>query len=394
MRHVLRLLLPILLAAGPAMAFEDPPVVSAESVLGAQARGPNYTVESEVGSDGLLRLFQMRTAFGTYDIAGEGLMRERIREMAALRKLQAMSESDVFVKSLGQAAAAPLKFGSDLITAPGATLKRSASGLANMFDRVGSAMSNESANRDSVAGSVLGVDSARRQLAVQLGVDPYTDFPPLSAKLQDIATASAFGGLSMKGLMMAIPGGAGVVVSSASTADTIRSTLAEKTSSQIVDKVRGTLARLKVPGATIARFVDNRVYTPTDLLLMSEALAKLKSANSGLFLARAAEASTREEAYFQRRRAILLASNAKSLGIGPFVGVGGFPLNRLSDGRLIALFPLDELAWTERVATLFNRVQGIGGAGGGAPVLALTGTVTPMAEAEIMKLGWTIERLR
>ena len=44
-------------------------------------------------------------------------MRERIREMAALRKLQAMSESDVFVKSLGQAAAAPLKFGADLITA-------------------------------------------------------------------------------------------------------------------------------------------------------------------------------------------------------------------------------------------------------------------------------------
>ena len=163
-------------------------------------------------------------------------------------------------------------------------------------------------------------------------MDPYTEFPPLSAKLQDIATASAFGGLSMKGLMMAIPGGAGVVVSSASTADTIRSTLAEKTSSQIVEKVRGTLARLKVPGATIARFVDKPDLYANGPAVISDALAKLKAANSALFLARAGEAATREEAYFQRRSAILLASNAKSLGIGPFVGVGGFPLNRLADG--------------------------------------------------------------
>src|SRR5690242_19904562 len=114
---------------GPALAFESPPVTTAEAVLGAQAKGPNYTVEPEVRSDGLLRLFQMHTAYGTFDIAGEALMRERIREMAALRKLQAMSESDVFVKSLGQAAAAPLKFGADLITDPSQTLKRSASGL-------------------------------------------------------------------------------------------------------------------------------------------------------------------------------------------------------------------------------------------------------------------------
>ena len=61
MRHVLRLLLPDPARwQAPAMAFEDPPVVSASRVLGAQARGPNYTVEPEVGSDGLLRLFQMQ----------------------------------------------------------------------------------------------------------------------------------------------------------------------------------------------------------------------------------------------------------------------------------------------------------------------------------------------
>ena len=71
MRRVLGLLLPIRPAASPAMAFEDPPVVTAEP-CSARRPGPNYTVEPEVGSDGLLRLFQMRTAFGTFDVAGEG----------------------------------------------------------------------------------------------------------------------------------------------------------------------------------------------------------------------------------------------------------------------------------------------------------------------------------
>ena len=185
-----------------------------------------------------------------------------------------------------------------------------------------------------------------------------------------------------------------MVVSSASTADTVRSTLAEKTSSQVLDKVRGTLARLKVPGRSIALFVDNRLYTPADLLIISELLAKLKAPNSALFIAKAGEAATRDEAYFQRRRAMLLASNAKTLGIGAFVGIGGFPLNRMADGRLWRLFPLDELAWTERVANLFNRTQGIAGAGGRRSRAGADGVGDPMAEAEIRQLGWTIETVR
>jgi hypothetical protein len=310
-----------------------------------------------------------------------------------------MSESDVFLKSLGQTAAAPLRFGADLITDPAKTLRKSASGIANMFDRVGAGITNNNANRDSVAGSVLGVDSARRALAIQLGVDPYTDFPPLAAKLHDVATASALGGLSMKGLMMVIPGGAGVAVSSASTADTIRGTLAEKTSSQIVELVTASLQRQKVPAAVIGRFVQNRLYTPTDLLLISDSLSRLKAPNTSLFVTRAAEAATREEAYFQRRRAVLLAANAKSMGIGAFVAVGGFPLNKLADGRLLALFPLDEVAWTERVAQALDKATTAARAmpaapDGAKPVLALTGTLTPMADSEIQALGWTVERLR
>lgn len=386
-------LLAFTFSPAPASAFEDPPVAKAEDLLGARASGPNYRVDPEVRSDGLLHLYDLQTRFGTFEIAGDDLLKVRLQELAALRKLQAMSESDVFAKSLGQAAAAPLRFGADLLTSPGATLKRSASGVANMFDRIGTGISNNGASRDNVVTSVLGVDSARRALAVQLGVDPYTDFAPLATKLNDVATAAALGGLSMKGLMMAIPGGAGIAVGSASTANTVTGLLAEKTSAQVVDIVVTDLQRLGVSPALAQRLVQNRAYTPADLLVISKSLGRLKAGGTQLFVARAADAASRDEAFFQRRRAELLAANAKTLGIGSFVMVGNFPLNRLADGRLLALFPLDEVAWTERVAQAFTRAGQATSGGTAAPVLAITGSLTPMAREEIGRLGWTIQHV-
>jgi hypothetical protein len=48
----------------------------------------------------------LRTRYGAFDVDGEDL----IRELHALRKLQAMSESNVFLQAAGKAAQAPLAF--------------------------------------------------------------------------------------------------------------------------------------------------------------------------------------------------------------------------------------------------------------------------------------------
>ncbi len=387
-------LLPLLgVAPARAEVFEEPVTRAVEAVLGAEASGENYRVDLEVRSDGLMHLFVLHTAFGSFDVAGDDLMRIRIRELAALRTLAAMSESDVFVSSLARSAAAPLEFGADLIKDPGATLKKSASGVANMFARIGANIENRRANRDNVGTSVLGIDSARRALAVQLGVDPYTDFAPLSEKLGEVAAASAVGGLTMKGLLMIIPGGAGVAMSSASTADTIRGTLSEKTSAQVIELVLAKLGRAGVPAPLAGQLVHNRAYSPADLLIMAEALAALRAGNTGLFVGRAALASTREEAVFQRRRAQLLAQNANEMGIGAFVDVGGFPLNRRKDGRLIALFPFDDVSWTPRVADGFARMAAAAAGEKARPIIALTGTATPMAQEGIAAKGWTLTQL-
>lgn len=387
------------LSAAPrsAAAFETPQDGTAAAYLGEAAQGPGYTVDPAVPSDGFLRTFTIDTSYGPFRIHGVELTRERVRELGALHRLDRMSESDVFTKSLGEAALAPVRFGADLVTKPGETINRTFSGIGRMFNRIEAAAENRSSNRDSVAGGLIGTDAARRQLAVELGVDPYTDFQPLAQRLDAVARAAALGGLSMKAVFMAVPGTGGTIVSSASTAGSVQATLRDKTSAQIVQQVRSTLQRLKVSAATSAQLVGNRLYTPADLLIMTNALARLKAGNTELFVARAAQADTRDVAFFQRRRAELLAERSAELGgIVEFVSAGTFPLNRTRDGTIVAVFPLDDVTWTETSARAFTNVTGhlrmLGNQQ--APVLATTAAVTPLADEELRKLGWTIVPLK
>lgn len=374
-----------------AQDFEQPPDTPVSQVLGAQASGSNYSVADPVYSDGLMHNFTLQTNYGSFQVSGDAMMRDRLREMNALASLEAMSKSDVFLKSLGQSAKAPITFGKNLVNDPDATMKRAASGVSRMFDRVGTGIKNRNASRDTTMGSILGVAAAQRQIAVQLGVDPYTDFPPLAQALNDIATASAMGGLSIKALTMAIPGGIGVAVGSSSAVENITTALAEKTSAEIVETVKARLAALRVPPDVADRLVQNRVYSPADLLVMAEMLAALNAEGTVIFVSRAADAATRDEAVFQRVRARLLAEQGAALGIRAFVDVGGFPLNRLADGRILALFPFDEVAWTGSVGTTFEQAARAMPPDSGMPLLVVTGHLTDLARINIGKAGWTVQ---
>lgn len=381
-------------ASGFASAAEEPGPTTATAVLGSAVNGPGYTIDPAVGSDGFMHRYHLRTSRGHFDVVGDRLMRVRLSEVAATRRLQAMSQSDAFKRSFASAATAPVRFGANLLDDPGATVRGSISGIANMFDRAGSAVANIGSSRDGVGSSLLGIDVARRQLAYELGVDPYTDFPPLATALSDMARAMAGGTLTVKALTMAVPGAAGMVVSASSTSTSSRELLRDRTSSQIIEHVRQVLGGLAVPAGVTARFVDNRNYTPTDLLIIATALRDLRARNSAIFVARAAEAVARDEAFFQRSRAELLAAQGRELGLTEFVSVAGFPLNLARDRRVVAVFPFDILAWTERAENAFKAASVELSRTGNGAVLATTGKISPLAQQELGKLGWTLQLIK
>ena len=383
----------------PLAAFEVPKERNAATYLGAPMQGNNYHVAAKVRSDGNMFIFVVDTKYGKYQVDGIELTRVFIRELNALDVLEKISQSETFANSLGRSVTAPIRYGANLIADPVTTVKNSLSGVANMFDRASASLSDPKFDRATTTDSLLGIDDARRELAVSLGVDPYTNFPPLAQKLTDVASAAAAGGLTVKAALAVIPGGAAVMaVSGVSTIEGAAETLRDKTSAQIAQEVKATLLRLSVPPNMISRFVTNTAYTPTDLLLTSRALARLNASNTQVFINRAAATNSRSVGFFERRRAELLAERGQELGgIADFINAGGFALNRTHAGNIVALFPCDDIAWTaitEKAATAITNDLRHNGTAGRKLILATNGGVTPIATREFQKLGWQVVQLR
>ncbi len=111
----------------------------------------------------------------------------------------------------------------------------------------------------------------------------------------------------------------------------------------------------------------------------------------------AADAGTRNTAFYQRLRAQILAARSTELGgIASFVTIAGQPINVTRSGRIVAAFTFDDITWTEVQQRTFSAasVEIHRRNPGMAPVLATTGAVTPMAALAISKLGWKIVQLK
>jgi hypothetical protein len=278
-------------AQATADGLEVPKPAPAAKYLGAAMTSPNYTVGPSARSDGIMRIFKVETRYGKYEFDGVEFTKLRLREIEATATLEKMSKSDAWIKSFGNAAVAPLKFGVSFVTNPAEAINRSASGIANMFDRAGAALGNQKSSRDNMADSLLGVSDAQRQLAIQLNVDPYTDFAPLQNRLQEMSRVMAGGQLTVKAGLAAVTGGIGMGISAASGMEAAKDTLRDKTAAQVIAEVRGTLISLSVPETTVNRLIENQHYTPSFLLVMSRALAQLKAQNTAAFVERAADAT-------------------------------------------------------------------------------------------------------
>jgi hypothetical protein len=319
-------------------ALELPKPQPVEKYLGKSAAGANYTVKPIVRSDGVMRIFDVDTPYGKFAFDGVEFTKLRLHELDAVAAIEKMSQSEAFGQAFGRAALGPIKFGADLITKPVDTVERSLSGIGNMFDRIGAGL-NTRADRDNVVESLLGVSDTQRELAVSLDVDPYSDFPPLAQRLKEMADIMAGGGLPVRAGLSFVPGGIGIAVSSVATVSSAKDTLRDKTATQIIAEARATLASLGVSDESASRLVENRNYTPADLLIMARALKQLDAQNTAAFVDHASGAGSRNVAFYHRRRAQIIAARSNQLGgMVSFVTFGGQAINVARNGNIVAAF--------------------------------------------------------
>ncbi len=374
-------------AAGP---FEQPPTFSPDVALGATAQGANYSVLGPVTSDGFLRHYTVRTTYGDFEVTGDALMAARIRELNALSALEATNAPSKFGEAAVKAGLGPVVFAGKLIVHPIDTTQNTVAGVGQFFGGIRSGISNMGKSREDTVASLTGEDKQKRQLAAELGVDPYTDFKPLANRLDELAGAAAVGNLAVSGAVMAVPGVAGVVVSNALTASSMPDLVADYSSAQLMDMNRDKLARLGVDRAVADSLFANPYYTPVDATAITEALTKLGGIeNIGAMLAHAAAADSRATAYFVRRRIELTAVWQGRRGtITSFVDADDirFPLC-VTSGGLVGIYPIDSLSWTPETQKI---VETMTSASAGRKTLIITGTATALARTKLSALGWKL----
>ena len=386
-------------AVAPAQTVENPPSFNATQIGGIPATGSNYTIKFPVASNGMLRVYRLTTPYGEFTVIGDDMMRMRVNELAALAALEKVSNSNTFRDALVQAGLSPLKYTGRLITNPVGTVQDTFSGIGAMFDRIGAGLAGQGQTPDKPLASLLGVTDARRKLAAQYGVDPYTDFPPLDAKLKQLAEAATAGGLVVTGALMAVPGAAGIVVSNLSTANKLNNVGLDQlardyTAAQILALNRKRLIAMNIPPELSDRLLANRDFTPIDMSAMVAALDSMNGVGGReVFVARAAAAHPRFVAYFVRRQAERLADGYRHhAGYTHFVSLSGDPVMVDRKGRFVTVAPIDALSWTRETSGSLTQMTDAGRrlAPKARGDLRISGQATALAKRELKKAGWSV----
>jgi hypothetical protein len=404
-RHGLAPLVIVLLsAAASAQSFERPPTFNVAQIPGIKRVGTNYTVQNPVHSDGILRVYVLTTPYGKFTVTGDEMLRMRTHELDALAKLEKVSESEHFGRALAEAGISPLKFAGQLVANPVGTVQNTFAGVGAFFNRLGAGINHAGQTPGDPVSDFIGVTDERRKIATTYGVDPYTDFPPLSAKLNQLSQAATAGGLIVTGALLFVPGAAGIVVSNLSTANKVNdigiADLArDYTAAQIIDINQAALTTMRVPPGLSAKLLANRHYTPIDMAAMVAALESMRGVRGrAVFVARAAAADGRAIAYTMRRMAEYMADDyRKGGGYVRFVSLADFPYVVTRDNRVTAVMPIDALSWTRETAGGFtavsnDRQRSVPKARG---QMRITGMATALAKKQLKAQGWTLlERQR
>jgi hypothetical protein len=304
--------------------------------------------------------------------------------MEATAKLAEIDTAGTVVNAAGRTALKPLGTAKGLITEPGKTITDTFKGVGNLFGSVGAAMEATDPRKESIIASVSGGAEARRKLAFDLGVDPYTSFPPLDQELTRLATASAIGNTGVNVGLGFVTGGVGIAISATSTSQKLREALRDKTAAQLEQTGREFLTAMGIAKSAQDAFYANPYLTPTDKAVIVVALKTLGTVGGReIYLETAAQANSIEMAFYYRRQSELIVKyNETVTPVRGFIRAGRAPM--IDTGRgTVSLLPVDYLYWSPPLEGL------IAGAGRGGEMW-LTGRASSPATSQLAAQGWTV----
>ena len=390
-----------LLCAGSALAQEIPVVEPPLELEAAQfvpenlMTGPNHKVLQTASNDGFVNTYGLSTEWGDLRAVGDYRLRLRIQEANALKTLDEMSRAGIFGDSLVEGALAPVDAAADLVTDPVETVSGAAEGVGRWFGNIADSITSDDPHQEGAVSAAVGWAQTKRSFAVELGVDPYTDWEPLQEALASVGRAAFAGGITAQVAMgMATKNTAlELPVLALSLTDTMKKKLVDNSPEQLAELHRGELAELGVSAGAIEPFLGNHQYSPMEKVQFVEALKRMKG-TEGLesIVVYATSAPDPLVARYMQQQAEMMAK-FHDQSPSSIVLSKEAPLLKTGDGRIVGVFPLDYVAWTERLAVIMQdmttEVDAAGDAGG--KELWFEGSVSPETRQGMEANGWSVK---
>src|SRR5215472_10776406 len=273
--------------------FEELPELNASEILKPEfVKGPHFAVRDPVPTGSGMNQFTIDSDFGVFEADGNEMLLQRLKEIDAIARLDEVSRTDAFKKSLTDAAKSPLNSARNIARDPAQAISNVPKGLMKFWGRAKESVENVGkggGGGDIGDGSrmkdAIGYSDKKRKIALEMGIDPYTTNTALQKQLDDLAWASWAGGFSFSVATFPISGAAGAALTVTNLNSTVEDLLREKTPEELEQINRSTFRAMGASASDIERILHGGAFTPTQTTTFAVHLKALKGVtNRGAFV--------------------------------------------------------------------------------------------------------------
>lgn len=372
---------------------EEPPTLSAKEILQTDfLAGDGFTVQDEVPTSTGRNRYLIESEYGEFEADGNIMLERRIKEVAAIRKLKEVSRTDQYKKALKAAAASPLVVAKDVVTNPVGTITGIPKGLFRFANRVGQSVKEKTEGRqrsqyeDSNAANLVGFSKAKRTVAIQLGVDPYSSNETLQRELNGIAWATFAGKMTFSLATAPIGGAAGMALTSAGITNAFNKALLDQAPADLRLRNLKVLLAMGCDRAVADRFINSMAFSPSVQTAIVMDLETLNGvANRAAFVDLAGSEATDEgDALFYLGTSRVLAELHAKKPLARLQQVGRLPVAVSKDGRAIVAIQWDYAAWTDNAANFIGLLKASDfGKKKAGLTIAISGDASPLAQQQL-----------
>ena len=340
--------------------YAVPPIsLRANEILPAeQLQGENFTVATEVRNDGLINFYTLDTHYGRFTVESTAKLRIRVDELNALSVMEKLERTDVFKDSVVKGVKATGEGVKELVTDPVDTSKEMIKGTGQFFSNIGHALVSDDPDQDNALKVALGYDAAKRQFAYEFGINPYSDFEPVTDRLGEIARAAVAGGITPKLALGAIDAGIATAARISGTMRGMQKLVRDNPPNKLRDINQEKLRAMGISEELSNAFLDNYNFDPYEETLLVGELESMPIEGRAAFISRADLATSKPTAIYFRTVAQMMGGYHRNIEPAQAVHntVGVLNLQRKTGGRVL-LAPVDDVFWTKELAAKVDKMD-------------------------------------